>query len=199
MPVDADEALRTFEPWIQKFAILLEPLGRHREDLAQEGRLAVVVAARRASHLSPAFFLRIIKGQMQHYLRDRSRVIRLPASKASLPSDLRPEPCMVSLNNGGNGDPDLPGRGVSELTLSCPRATRQLEAALDRVCLEQIVAGAELTTAQKRVLGLWLQSETLTNSQRTAFCRLLRKLRAEAGRQQARQAGRPVCLPPAGS
>jgi hypothetical protein len=141
--------------------------------------------------------LRIIKGQMQHYLRDRSRVIRLPASKASLPSELRPEPCMVSLNNGGNGDPGLPGRGVSEATLSCPRATRQLEAALDRVCLEQIIAGAELTTAQKRVLGLWLQSETLTNSQRTAFCRLLRKLRAAAeqpwrGSLPAAQSGTPV-------
>jgi hypothetical protein len=124
----------------------------------------------------------MIKGQMQHYLRDRSRVIRLPASKASLPSALRPEPCILSLGNGAGSEPPRAGT-VSDAVLSCPRAARQLEAALDRTCLEQVVSRAGLTLAQKQVLGLWLQSETLTSSQRTAFCRLLRKLRAAAGQK----------------
>jgi len=56
-----------------------------REDLQQEARLALVVAARRLKDhtTAPAYLKRCIHGALLHHLRDRTLLVRLPAAVRS--------------------------------------------------------------------------------------------------------------------
>lgn len=69
----ADGLARRFH---QRFYDLLE-----RDDLIQVARLSLVQAAERINdeRTAPGYFKRCINGGLAHHLRDRSRLVRLPA------------------------------------------------------------------------------------------------------------------------
>jgi len=83
-----DALVRRFLPLVDalarrhhnRFSDLLE-----RDDLIQVARLALVQAAARITEerTAPAYLKRCITGALAHHLRDRSRLVRLPARRQS--------------------------------------------------------------------------------------------------------------------
>jgi len=149
-----EQALVQFETAIQVTASKLGLWGPDGEDACQEARVAVW---RRAPEWDPAkgaastFFVRVIQGAMQHWRREQSRMIDVPAEKQrlenadSLPTAVQVEQELMD---------SLPaGQGWQEAS-SCPTEAGVVE----MLQLQQDIKKARLSSLQSlnllcRVLG----------------------------------------------
>lgn len=113
MILTEEEAIKRYESLIRKFAIkYAHGWSVEIEDLVQEGRIAVALAVRDYDPSKGAAFITFaytrIRASMQHCLRDRGRIIRIPGWLQDRPNRNMDElPHTVSMDapiNGNDGD-----------------------------------------------------------------------------------------------
>jgi RNA polymerase sigma-B factor len=116
-----------------------------REDLIQVAREALVRSAPRCRASEPAvpYLRRCITGALQHHLRDRVRLVRMPRrlhEQGQCPLG------HISLDGHGDGEPCLLDQ------LAAPEAEPAISEAMDGLALEQLVE--QLPAAQATALRL---------------------------------------------
>ncbi len=125
-----------------------------REDLIQVAREALVCSAPRCRAGEPAepYLRRYISGALQHHLRDRVRLVRVPRR---LHEQRQCPLCHISLDASTDGEPCLLDQ------LAAPEAEPAISEAMNGLALEQLVdqlPAAEATALRLTVLeGLSLR------------------------------------------
>ncbi len=85
MPVCREEAVKRYYKLVRLEASNIAKRSKglaspdEYEDLFQEGMLALIGAADRATCWCTSYFRRSIRGAMQHWIRDKVRLIQIPA------------------------------------------------------------------------------------------------------------------------
>jgi len=140
--------LQRTEALVRALAARMDPGGRHREDLVQEGRVAVMLACRGTGRECVSFFARRAEWAMRDYMRRSAKdgpAIEEPDEEAGS---------------------EAQGLVVEEM-----------EAALTRVALAQLAERAGLTPGERWALGRLLAGGPATRSQQTVLCRVKSKLK----------------------
>ncbi len=153
-----------------------------REDLIQVAREALVRSAPRCRAGEPAapYLRSCITGALQHHLRDRVRLVRVPKrvheagdcplAHSSLDASFDGEPCL--LDQLASPEPELPG-GSDAQALALEQLVDQLPAAQATALRLTVLEGLSLRAAAER---LEISAMSVQRAQRKAIAALREQL-----------------------